>query len=110
MLLISSEVKYGVTDHNIGEGIWEGHPLNGPNLKVICRESSSKRSGKLSYMLNAIAVQIECEDLATFAEQVYEVAPVPTSSIQNTHSRRDVPSQNLIENIDVNLSKPLLNA
>jgi hypothetical protein len=110
MLLIPSEVKHRITDHNIGEGIRKGHVLNGPDSKVICRKSGSKRSRKLSYMLNAIAVQIERKDLAALAEQMHEIAPVPASRIQNTHSGRDVPSQNLIENIDVNLSKPLLNA
>jgi hypothetical protein len=103
-------VKYRVTNHNIGKGVGEGHPLNAPNLKVVWRESGSERSGKLSYMLNAIAVEIECKDLATFAQQVYQVAPIPTSRIKNTHPRCDVPSQNLIENIDVNLSKLLLNS
>jgi hypothetical protein len=109
MLLISSEVKYRATDHNVGKGIWEGNSLNGSNLKVVCRESGSERSGELSYMLNAIAIQIECKDLATFTQEVYQVAPVPTASIKNAHSRRDVPAQNLIENIDVNVSKLLLN-
>jgi hypothetical protein len=103
-------VKHRVTDHNIGKAIRKGHVLNGPDPKVICRESGSERSRKLSNMLNAIAVQIERKDLATLAEQVHQIAPEPASGVQNTHARRDVPSQNLIKNIDVNLSEPLLNA
>jgi hypothetical protein len=108
MLLVSSEVKYGATDHNVGKGVREGHPFNGSNLEIVCREPGPERSGELSYMLDAVAVQIECKDLATLAQQMYQVAAVSTSGVENTHSRRDVPSQNLIKNIDVDLSKLLL--
>lgn len=109
MLLISSEVKYRATDDNIDKGVREGYLFNGSNLKIFCRESSSQRSGKPSYVLYAIAVLIECKYLAAFAQQMDQIAPISASSIKNTHSRCDVPSQNLIEDINVDMSKLLLN-
>ena len=110
MLLISSEVKYRVTDHDIDKGIWEGDLLNGSNLKIFYRESSPQRSGKPSYMLYTIAVLVECKYLAAFAQQVDQITPISASSIKNPHSRCDVPSQNLIEYVNIDLSKLLLNA
>jgi hypothetical protein len=68
MFLISSEVKHRVTDHNIGKGIWERYLLNGSNLKIFYGESGSQRSGKPSYVLYTIAVQVECKYLAAFAQ------------------------------------------
>ncbi len=109
MVLISSEVKYRVTDHNIDKSIRERDLFDGSNLKVFCRESRSQRSGKPSYVLYAIAVQVERKDLAAFAQEMDQVAPIPASSIENTHSRFDIPSENLIEDVNVNLSKLLLN-
>lgn len=109
MLLISSEVKYRVTDHNIGKGIWEGHVFNGSNLKVFYGESGSQRNGKPPYVLYTIAVQINCKYLAAFAQEMDQIAPISASSVKNTHSRRNISSQNLIENINVNMPKLLLN-
>ena len=68
MLFIASEVKYRVTDHNIGKGIREGNLFNGGNLKILCGQSGSQRSGKSSYVLHTIAVQVNCKYLATFTQ------------------------------------------
>lgn len=109
MLLISSEVKYRITDHNIDKGIRKGYLLDGSNLKIFRRKSSFQRSGEPSYVLYTIAVLVECKDLAAFAQQVDQIAPISASSIKNTHSRCDIPSQNLIEDVNINMSKLLLN-
>src|SRR5882757_6704290 len=60
-------------------------------------------------MLDTIAISIDGEDLATLSQQMHKVATIPASRIQHTHSRRDVPPEDLIEDIDVNLSKLFLN-
>lgn len=61
-------------------------------------------------MLNTGGIHVQREYLAPLAEEMYQIAPVSASSIKNAHIRCDVPSQNLIEYVDINLSKLLLHA
>ena len=110
MLLISSEVKHRAADHNIGKAIWERHPLNSANLETVCWKSGPKGSGQLPHMLHSFSIWVERKHLAAFTQKMYEVPSIATSGIKNAHSRCDVPSQNLVENINVNVSKLLLNA
>jgi hypothetical protein len=110
MLLISSEVKHRAADHNVGNAIWKGHPLNRANLEVFGRNSGPEGSGQLPYMLDSFTIQVECKHLAAFTQKIYEVPSIAASSIKNAHPRCNVSSQNLVKNIDVNVSKLLLNA
>jgi hypothetical protein len=61
-------------------------------------------------MLNCVGILIQGEYLAPLAQKMYQISPVPASSVENAHIRRDVPAQNLIEYVDINLPKLLLNA
>src|SRR5271165_7551365 len=61
-------------------------------------------------MFNPISIRVEREYLAPLAQQMHQIAPVPTSSIEHTHTWRDIPAQNLIEHVDINLPKLLLDA
>ncbi len=61
-------------------------------------------------MLNTVGIRVQREYLAPLAQQMYQISPVPTSSVEHTHTRCDIPAQNLIEYVDINLPKLLLNA
>jgi predicted small metal-binding protein len=63
----------------------------------------------LANVLNPFGILIHCEYLTAFAQQMHEVAPIAASGVEHTHTRRDVSSQNLIENIDINLPELFLN-
>lgn len=110
MLLVSREVKHRAADHYIGKVIRKGHPLDDSNLEVACWKSGPKGGSQLPHMLHSFGILVERKHLGAFAQKVNKVSPVTTSGIENTHSTCDVPSQNLIEYIDVDLSKLFLNA
>jgi hypothetical protein len=59
-------------------------------------------------VINAVATEVERKYLAALAQQMHQVSPIPASSVENAHSGTNVSAQNLIENVDVNLSKLLL--
>ena len=61
-------------------------------------------------MLYTVGVRVQREYLAPLAQQVHQISSVPTSSVEHTHTRCDIPSQNLIEYIDIDLPELLLNA
>jgi hypothetical protein len=110
MLLISSEVKHGTRDYGICKAIWKRHPVNSANLEVFCRQSGANRSGQAPHMLHSFGVHVEREHLAAFTKKIDEISSIATSGIENAHARCEVPAQNLVEDIDVNLSKLLLKA
>ena len=58
-------------------------------------------------MFNALDVRIERKHLAAFAQQMHQVPSISAARIQNPHSRRNVPPQNLIENVNVDLPELL---
>jgi hypothetical protein len=43
------------------------------------------------------------------SQQIDKVSAVSTSGVKNAHARRDVSTQDLIENVDIDLAKTLLN-
>jgi hypothetical protein len=40
---------------------------------------------------------------------MHQVSSVPASRVEHAHTRRDVPAQNLVEHIDIDLPELLLN-
>ncbi|MFP5233025.1 MAG: hypothetical protein ACLGQX_10430 [Acidobacteriota bacterium] len=53
-------------------------------------------------------IYINAEHLATMAHQVNQVPSRARAGIQHAHRRGDVPAQNLIEEVNVDLAKLLL--
>jgi hypothetical protein len=64
----------------------------------------------LADVLDGFGILVERKYLAPFAQQVDEVAAVAASSVKHAHSRRNVTAQDLIEDVDIDLSELLLNA
>jgi hypothetical protein len=60
-------------------------------------------------MLHGSRVPIYGKHLAPFAQQVDKVAPIPASRIQYAHPACNVAPQDLVEDVDIDLSKLLLN-
>ena len=60
-------------------------------------------------MLHARGILVDREDLATFAQQVNEVAPVSASGVKHAHAGLNVAAQDLIEDVDIDLAELLLN-
>jgi len=60
-------------------------------------------------MFDCLAAFIQCEYFATLSEEIDQIAPVSAPGIEHPHSRGDISSKNLIEDVDIDLSKLLLN-
>ncbi len=59
-------------------------------------------------MLDALGILIQGEYLASLAQQMDQVSSVPASGIEHAHAGCDVSTQNLIEDVNIDLSKLLL--
>jgi hypothetical protein len=105
---ILCEVQDGVADNDVGEGVDELHLLDGAYAEVGCGERRRQLGCEGSYVLYALGICIDGEDLAAFTQEVDEVSSVAAACVEDTHSRSDVSSQDLIEDIDVDLPELLL--
>jgi hypothetical protein len=101
-------VKNGAAHHDVGKVIGKIHLLDRANAKVRCRQVWGKLRSQGSHVLNTLRICIDCEDLASFAEEMHKVSSVPATSVEDTHPGCDISSQDLIEDVDINLSKLLL--
>src|ERR1700710_775831 len=109
MFFISCKMQYRIADHNICKRIWKRHSLDKADLKIAAWQSGLERAGQAANMLDTLSIRVECKYIASFAEQMYQIAPIPASGVQHAHIRCDVSPQYLIEYIDINLPKLFLN-
>ena len=70
MIVISGKVKYRTAYHYIGECIRERHPLNEPNLKVLCWKSSSQGGRELTNMVDSVAARVQGKYFAALSKQM----------------------------------------
>ena len=83
--------------------------LDKPNLKVLCWQPSFQSTRQLSDVFYSRLICIKGKDLASFSQQMHQIAAISTSGVKDTHSGANVSSQNLIKNIDIDLPKLILN-
>jgi hypothetical protein len=60
-------------------------------------------------MFNGSVIGVGRINFETLSQQIDKVSAVSTSGVKNAHAWRDVSTQNLIENVDIDLPKDLLN-
>jgi len=105
---IPRKVHHRVADHHVCKPAGEQHLLDLPHLEVFVRQSRRQRGSELAHMLNGGRIGVKREHLAPFAEKMHQVSPVTASRVKHTHSRRDVPAQNLVEHINIDLTELFL--
>ncbi len=91
------KVEYGATDHNIGDGVWEGHCFNAFQPEIVHREFLRDRCGEVARRLESARFRIRTKHLKALPEEVYKVASIAAARIEDPHPRRDALSEELIE-------------
>jgi len=103
-------VQHGIAKHDIGCRVRKRHLLDLAHLEVSRRQASSKRRRQPADVLDGFGILVECEHLAAFPQQVDEVAPIATTSVENRTARLNVAAQNLVEDVDIDLAELFLDA
>ena len=70
MSFIAGEVKYGIAEHDIGEGVRERHLLDFADLEILRGQPGFKGHGKFADMVDGISVFIQGKDFAALAEKM----------------------------------------
>jgi hypothetical protein len=110
VFVIPREVEHGRADDYVDEFAGEWHLFDRANLKIIRRQSCRQRCRQLPHVIDTFGILIQCEYLASFPQQVDQVPAVTASGVEHAHARSNVPAQNLVENIDIDLPELLLDA
>jgi hypothetical protein len=108
--VIPRKVKHRTAHHHIRHPIGKRHLLDHTNLKVFLWQSSLERRRQLANMRNPFGILIESKNLTPLTQQMNKIPPISASRVENPHVRRDIPTQNLIEHVDIDLPKLLLHA
>src|SRR5271166_4238684 len=109
MLFIPRKMQHGIAKYHICKFIGERDRLELPDLEVLLGQSRIQRGGKPAHMVDASGILVNRKDFTPLAQQVDEVASIPASSVEHAHSGHNVPTQNLIEDIYIDLSELFLN-
>jgi hypothetical protein len=108
VIVISREVEYGAGDYDVGEGAREGRFFDGLRAKVAGWQSRRKRCGEAAYGLYGLQVRIDAKNLEAFPEEIDQVPAGATSGIEDAHAGQDTAAEELIEEVDIDLSELLL--
>ncbi len=101
VLVVAREVEHGTAEHDVGEGVREGHRFDGLDAEVVWRNGRGQRCGEGADALDGSRVFIDAEDLVSLAQKVDEVATEATAGIEDAHAGRYAAALELIEEVDV---------
>src|SRR5258708_34774838 len=101
VLVVAREVEHGTAEHDVGEGVREGHRFDGLDAEVVWRNGRDQRCGEGADALDGSRVFIDAEDLVSLAQKVDEVATEATADIEDAHAGRYAAALELIEEVDV---------
>jgi hypothetical protein len=105
---VAGEVKHGVAEDDIDKGVGKGHVLDEADLEILSGESGFEGGGEFTDVVDGVGVFVEGKDLAALAEKMDEIASVAAAGVEEAHFVSDVAAQELIEDVDIDLSELLL--
>ncbi len=60
-------------------------------------------------MRDPLRIRIQRKDLAAVTQQIHQVPAVAAASVEHAHIGRNIPAQNLVKDVNVDLAKLFLN-
>lgn len=108
MVFIAGEVQHRGAEDHIRDGIGERHVFDLADDQILRGQGSAERSGELAHVLDAFGIGVDGEDFRALAQQVDEIAPVAASGVDDAHAGRDVAAQDLVKDVDIDLSELFL--
>jgi hypothetical protein len=106
--VVAGEVKDGAADDEVEGFVRVGDGFDGLDAEVFRGQMRGESSGESAGLGDSFGTVIGAEDLVAFAEEVDEVAPRAASRVEDSHAGHDVVTENLIEEVDVDLAELLL--
>src|SRR5579872_583563 len=103
LMVIARKVKNRTAQDHVGEVYGKGHRFERLGVEVL----GQKWCGEPAYCRNGLWVFIGAIYFIAFPEEVDKITPVAASRVENTHPRHDATSQQLVEQVDVNLPELL---
>jgi hypothetical protein len=105
VIVVSGKVEDGVAEDDVGEPGGEGDPLCWLHAKVVLGEVRRQLGGEAMNGLDGSGIRVYCEDFATGLKDIDEVAARPAPDIKDPHAPSNAPAEELVEQVDVDVSE-----
>ena len=103
--IIPRKVQHRVAHHHIGKPIHIGHRLHRRHLEITRRNAWRELPRHPPHNGYSLGIPIHPKDFVPLAQQVDQVPPTAAARIHHAHSRSNIPTQELIEYIDIDPPK-----
>src|SRR5688572_7559910 len=100
------EVQDCAADHRIEHAIVEWKVFQVSDLEVSGRQRRREHRRQLADACDRRLVPIDAVTVESTAQEVHEIAPVAAACVEHTPPRIEAPSEDLIEQVDVDLAEP----
>lgn len=108
VLVVAGEVKDGIAEDDVGEGVREWELLDDADLEVFRGKAVAEGCGKIADMGHTGGVGVESEDFAALPEEIDEVASVAAAGVEDAQAGGDVAAEDLVEDVDIDLAELFL--
>jgi hypothetical protein len=98
-------MERGAADYGIGEGVREGHRFDRFRAKVVRRQRWREGCRQMARGIDGSRVCVNSIHVEAFPEQINEITARAAAHIDDTHARSDAAAQQLIEQINIYVTK-----
>ena len=107
MARIAREMQDGTRHDDVGVRVWKRRPLDRLDAEVE-RGSGDERRRHRADLGDRGRIAVIAADVVALAEQIDKIAPAAATGIKDAHAASDASSQQLIENVDVDVAELVL--
>lgn len=93
------------TNHRIRKLIWERHALNRARQEALGPAMCIQLCGQLLHLRHRRRVRIHAVNVPALAQQIRQVSSLSASRIQDAHVRAQMPAQDLVEEVDIDVAE-----
>jgi hypothetical protein len=105
--VIAGKVEHCTTNREVGKAGGKRYGLDRLHSKVLRRQVRRQHCRHTAEVGHAAGIQIHAKHLVSLAQEIDQVPAGATARIQNPHTRNDAASQQLIEEVDVDVTELL---
>src|SRR5947208_156238 len=104
MIFVARKVKHRATQHHIKGLACKRHSFQRLGAKVIRRQLRSKSRSELANFEYRVFQLIDTKNLISIPEQINDIPTRSTTGIQHAHPGNEPALQELVKQIDINVS------
>jgi hypothetical protein len=103
--VIAREMQNGAADHDVCGSLFERDRIERRNAEVLARSLGREMRGEIAHPRDRHRVRVDAADIEPLAQEVHEIPSAAAARVEDRHPARNSSAQQLIEEIDVDLTE-----